>query len=55
MDKVTAAMKKRYEKSKFEFIEVKKEDIITLSLNGDGDYIEDNGGFDTPEDPFTAE
>ena len=47
-------MKKRYEKAELEYIEVREEDIITLSLNGDGDYIEDNGGFDTPEDPFTA-
>ena len=47
-------MKKRYEKAELEYIEVRDEDIITLSLNGDGDYIEDNGGFDTPEDSFTA-
>ena len=47
--------KKTYEKAEFERIDLKKEDILTLSLNGDGDYIEENGGFDTPEDPFTAE
>ena len=47
-------MKKRYEKAEFEHIDVKKEDILTLSYNGDGDYIEDNGGFDTPEDEFIA-
>ena len=48
-------MKKTYEKAKLDYIEVKKEDILTLSINGDGDYIEDNGGFDTPEDPFTLD
>ena len=48
-------MKKSYEKAELEYIEVRDEDIITLSINGDGDYIEDNSGFDTPEDPFTAE
>ena len=48
-------MKKSYEKAELECIEVKDEDIITLSLNGDGDYIEDNGGFDTPDDPFVQE
>lgn len=45
-------MEKIYEKAELEHIEVKKEDIITLSINGDGDYIEDNGGFDTPDDEF---
>ena len=45
-------MKKTYEKAELDYIEVKKEDILTLSLNGDGDYIEDNGGFDTPDDEF---
>ena len=48
-------MKKSYEKAEFEHIDLKKEDILTLSINGDGDYIEDNGGFDTPEDPFNAD
>ena len=48
-------MKKIYEKAEFEYVDVRKEDILTLSYNGDGDYIEDNGGFDTPEDEFTAE
>ena len=47
-------MKKIYERPVVEALEVRDEDIITLSLNGDGDYIENNGGFDTPEDPFTA-
>ena len=45
-------MKKRYEKAVLEHIGDEKEDIITLSISGDGDYIEDNGGFDTPEDEF---
>ena len=44
--------KKSYKKAELKYIEVKKEDILTLSLNGDGDYIEDNGGFDTPDDEF---
>lgn len=45
-------MKKTYEKAELEYIEVEKEDIITMSISGDGDYIEDNGGFDTPDDDF---
>ena len=44
-------MKKTYEKAELEYIEFKKEDIITLS-GGGNDYIEDNGGFDTPDDNF---
>ena len=43
--------KKTYEKAELEYIKLKKEDIITLSGGGD-DYIEDNGGFDTPDDEF---
>ena len=45
-------MKKIYEKAEIEYIDVRKEDILTLSINGDGDYIENNSGFDTPEDEF---
>ena len=43
--------KKTYETAELEYIKLKKEDIITLSGGGD-DYIDDNGGFDTPDDEF---
>ena len=47
-------MKKKYEKAEFEHIDLKKEDILTLSINGDGDYIEDNGFEDEAEEEITS-
>lgn len=51
-DKEIKTMKKRYEKVEFDYVEVNSEDVIRTSPNNEGGGQGDNGGFDTPLDPF---